>query len=216
MPPLAAILARPVLFEHEWLVIGGERTGSRFHVDPASTSAINVLLSGRKRWAFYRPSRSPPPGVRRRGDGSFEAPPAVWWFGAVLPSLPDCERPIELVQRPGEVVYVPRGWWHTVLNLEESVAYTRNIVSTGSAPATVSSLEAAGQPVAAAVLRILAEAAAGLPSPPGAMAAPPLRFMRRRRRVKLCVPLHGFRQVQDQVALSCRLCAIDQLASEIF
>ena len=26
--------------------------------------------------------------------------------------------PIECVVRPGEVVFVPRGWWHTVINVE--------------------------------------------------------------------------------------------------
>ena len=31
--------------------------------------------------------------------------------------------------RAGELLFVPRGWWHCVLNLEESVALTHNFVS---------------------------------------------------------------------------------------
>lgn len=32
-----------------WLIIGPERSGASWHVDPALTSAWNTLLSGRKR-----------------------------------------------------------------------------------------------------------------------------------------------------------------------
>jgi Cupin-like domain len=37
--------------------------------------------------------------------------------------------PLECTVRAGEVIFVPRGWWHAVLNLEESVAVTQNYVS---------------------------------------------------------------------------------------
>ena len=35
---------------------------------------------------------------------------------------------VEVVQEPGETIYVPMGWWHTVLNLEFSVAVTANFL----------------------------------------------------------------------------------------
>jgi hypothetical protein len=41
-------------------------------------------------------------------------------------------RPLEILQRPGEVVFVPHGYWHMVVNLEESVALTHNYVSTSN------------------------------------------------------------------------------------
>lgn len=33
---------------------------------------------------------------------------------------------MEAVQGPGEVVYVPQGYTHSVLNLRDNVAYTEN------------------------------------------------------------------------------------------
>ncbi len=58
----------------------------------------------------------------------------------VYPSLRVEERPLEIIQRPGEVIFVPGGWWHMVLNLEASVAVTQNFASEQSLGRVIQSL----------------------------------------------------------------------------
>lgn len=119
-----------------WVVIGPERSGSPWHVDPTGasllsiiliipitgTSAWNAVISGRKRWAFYPPGHTPP-GVYTDVKGKYQSPYPLEWFLYTLPNLPPELRPIEVVQEPGELIFVPHGWWHCVLNLEGEMVW---------------------------------------------------------------------------------------------
>lgn len=116
-----------------WLIMGPERSGASWHVDPALTSAWNTLLCGRKRWALYPPGRVPL-GVTvhvndEDGDVDIETPSSLQWWLDFYPLLADEDKPIECTQLPGETIYVPTGWWHCVLNLETTIAVTQNYVN---------------------------------------------------------------------------------------
>ncbi|GAB4861269.1 hypothetical protein Ancab_036430 [Ancistrocladus abbreviatus] len=116
-----------------WFIIGPERSGASWHVDPALTSAWNTLLCGRKRWALYPPGRVPL-GVtvhvnEEDGDVNVETPTSLQWWLDYYPLLPDEDKPIEFTQLPGETIFVPSGWWHCVLNLETTIAVTQNFVN---------------------------------------------------------------------------------------
>ncbi|XP_010273004.1 PREDICTED: F-box protein At1g78280 [Nelumbo nucifera] len=116
-----------------WLIIGPERSGASWHVDPALTSAWNTLLCGRKRWALYPPGRVPV-GVtvhvnEEDGDVNVETPSSLQWWLDIYPMLTDENKPIECTQLPGETIFVPSGWWHCVLNLETTIAVTQNFVN---------------------------------------------------------------------------------------
>jgi len=106
-----------------WLIVGPRGAGSTFHVDPNGTSAWNGVIRGAKKWVLYPPGVSPP-GVHASADGATVAAPAsvLEWFRTFYDpdasrSGPVGSRPLEGIARAGEIVFVPRGWWHCVLNL---------------------------------------------------------------------------------------------------
>ncbi|KAJ2904714.1 hypothetical protein MKZ38_007332 [Zalerion maritima] len=114
---------------HRWLIIGPKRSGSTFHKDPNATSAWNAVLQGAKYWIMFPPNVSVP-GVYVSEDSSEVTSPlsiAEWLleFHADARSIPEC---LEGICREGEILHVPSGWWHLVVNLENSIAITQNFV----------------------------------------------------------------------------------------
>jgi hypothetical protein len=118
--------------DHRWLIVGPERSGSTFHKDPNATSAWNAVIRGSKYWIMFPSSSSlpPPPGVYVSADQSEVTSPlsiAEWLLGfhTEARATPGCK---EGICGEGEVLHVPSGWYHLVLNLEPSIAVTQNFV----------------------------------------------------------------------------------------
>jgi len=118
--------------DDKWLIVGPARSGSTYHKDPNATSAWNAVLRGSKYWIMFpsTPSSPPPPGVYVSEDQSEVTSPlsiAEWLLGfhAEARKTPGC---VEGVCSEGEVLHVPSGWWHLVVNLDASIAITQNFV----------------------------------------------------------------------------------------
>ena len=105
-----------------WLLAGAARSGTPVHDHPL-TCAYVVLLSGCKLWAVL------PPGTDRSSlfptsGGDYDLSAADWFLRW------DCGPPPGariFVQKPREVVFVPAGWWHVVLNASDNVALSRSL-----------------------------------------------------------------------------------------
>ena len=130
---------------YRWLVIGGWRTGSSLHTDPYCSSAWNVSLYGRKRWIVfpgeYLHAGSSDSKLHRIlcGDkgwnGLYSPQPVLEWFMDEYLALVEYknrenshvfEHFYEFIQKPVDMVYIPKGWAHAVLNLDKTVAVTHN------------------------------------------------------------------------------------------
>ena len=126
--------------DFKWLVVGPERSGSIFHIDPNQTNAWNGLIRGRKKWIFYPPGVTPP-GVTTSNDGADVTEPistgewciAFWKYHEEARNHPNVsKRPLECILEAGELIFVPHNWWHMVINLEYAVAITHNYVSSSN------------------------------------------------------------------------------------
>eukprot|EP00466_Bigelowiella_natans_P001778 jgi/Bigna1/89801/estExt_fgenesh1_pg.C_550139 len=128
----------------EYVLLGGRGSGTGFHVDPFSLSAWSALATGCKHWAFYPPESVPPgvkivpPPAQEQVGGTekapmvtlrYHAPSSRFWFHSILPGLEEKDTPLYFEQMPGDIVFIPAGWWHCVMNAKPSLAYTQNVLT---------------------------------------------------------------------------------------
>jgi hypothetical protein len=137
-----ALLPADVRPSFRWLLIGHRRSGSSWHKDPNYTNAWNATITGTKKWLLLPPNVRPPGVFADRDEVEVTVPLSiVEWF---MQFYSECRKlkPIEVVTRPGDVLFVPRGWWHTALNFDYCVAITQNYAPSSSMLGVVDWLEA--------------------------------------------------------------------------
>jgi hypothetical protein len=125
----------PPLLDSAWVIVGGTRSFSGWHKDPNASHAWNACIQGQKKWLFFPPGH-PPPGVMPSRDGSNVTSPIslIEWFHAFYEEAVASGLAQGGVQQPGDIVFVPRGWWHAVLNMTPTLCITQNYVAPSNLP----------------------------------------------------------------------------------
>jgi hypothetical protein len=131
--------------DYRWLLIGPHGSGSPLHTDPHRSSAWNAVLSGCKRVTFY-PPHVVPPGVDEELIESeyYASDDCLDWYRNTLPTLKGDELPYETLVFPGDIVFIPSGWWHAVLNIGLTIAVTQNFCSTRTFPMVAADINEKG------------------------------------------------------------------------
>ena len=126
--------------DNAWLLVGPPGASSKWHVDPNATNAWNAIIVGEKKWVLLPPHLGPPPGVEMSSDGFAVRQPVTltdWLDGGFYSDLYDRFHGKGLVEatcRSGEIMFVPRGWWHCVRNTGNvsTIAITKNYAAESS------------------------------------------------------------------------------------
>ncbi|KIH58886.1 JmjC domain protein [Ancylostoma duodenale] len=125
---------------HRWITIGPARSGTNIHIDPLGTSAWNALIHGHKRWVFIHPDTPRELVQIPKAQRNVHPKEAITWFSTVYKRIlhgdwPFDKYPVyECRQNPGETLFVPCGWWHVVINEDNTVAVTQNFCSSVNLP----------------------------------------------------------------------------------
>ena len=133
--------------------MGPKRSGSAFHMDPNATHAWNATIVGKKRWIFYPPGVTPPGIFPSRDGDSVMMPISIgeWLLNYYHQHRRQQQQEqqqqqcpiLECTVEPGDVVFVPHGWWHAVINISDGihVAITHNYVSRSNLPTVLRFLD---------------------------------------------------------------------------
>ena len=92
--------------------LGGLGSGLPWHTHGETWIAA---VYGRKAWFVY------PPGSARSSQRGSPLHDANTWLERTWPTLAEEERPLHCVQQGGEIVYLPAGWAHLTVNLDEVI-----------------------------------------------------------------------------------------------
>ncbi|RCW23340.1 JmjC domain-containing hydroxylase [Ciceribacter lividus] len=103
----------PQIPRFAWAIIGPKSVPVNAHQDMFGTASWNLLYSGRKEWSFWAPDLHAIGGH----------PPFTTFE-----------------QCPGELVWIPENWWHSVRYRDASICFSKNLILRRSVDSVLQSM----------------------------------------------------------------------------
>mmetsp|Transcript_15273 Transcript_15273/g.43494 ORF Transcript_15273/g.43494 Transcript_15273/m.43494 type:complete len:382 (+) Transcript_15273:3233-4378(+) len=112
---------KPGSSDYRFVYIGpaGSRTG--VHTDVLHSNSWSAQLSGTKRWLLLPPEHA---HLVEDANGICNVD--------AFPDRVASELCREVVQRPGEIIFIPGGWYHAVENIDDSLSLNVNWIDSAS------------------------------------------------------------------------------------
>ncbi|MCF6522527.1 cupin-like domain-containing protein [Streptomyces sp. JJ36] len=107
-------------FPARGLFVCGRGGRTRLHVDPWASDACLCQVTGRKRFVMYAPGQGP---LLSDAEGvvDLDAPDETRF-----PRWKEAVPTLDEVLAPGDAIFIPSGWYHTAVALDDSVSLTWN------------------------------------------------------------------------------------------
>ncbi|KNC96130.1 uncharacterized protein SPPG_08517 [Spizellomyces punctatus DAOM BR117] len=108
--------------DYRFVYMGASGTCTPLHVDVFTSYSWSANLCGTKKWTFFPPSQAhffttfPGCSITDLRLISPETHPTYY----------TTTTPITVYQHPGELIFVPSGWWHQVENIGETISINHN------------------------------------------------------------------------------------------
>jgi hypothetical protein len=110
--------------DHETMKLSMGATGSGVPMH-SHNSSWNLLITGKKRWFFVPPAHWKDVRGKLNDLGTYDAKPTMDWLTDVAPELFIRGLVFEGIQYPGDVVFVPHGWYHATLNVGDTISVSQ-------------------------------------------------------------------------------------------
>lgn len=112
-------------FPYRGILVAAKGARTRLHRDPFCSDAVVSQFYGVKEILMYHPARADELRVRHQDGTSFGG-----FIDVRQPKITEvCVEPdYHGFIRPGEVIYIPHGWLHDVIVVEDSISITWNFV----------------------------------------------------------------------------------------
>ncbi|WP_148193917.1 cupin-like domain-containing protein [Pseudomonas syringae] len=118
------------------IFIGAAGSGTPLHVDLWLSHSWMLLVTGVKEWIIVSPS------VSKQFD--LEKKTRLKAFNENITASLEGVEYYRFLQYPGEIVYVPSGWWHAVTNVKDSIGVSFNFMDAFSLPDGFASTQSRG------------------------------------------------------------------------
>ncbi|XP_075211935.1 jumonji domain containing 4 [Lycorma delicatula] len=114
--------------DYRFVYMGPKGSWTPFHADVFSSFSWSANICGKKRWRLF------PPGEEnylrdRFGNLVYDVESEDLKNDVLYPEYNHTVRFCELIQKPGEAIFIPSGWHHQVWNLDDTISINHNWIN---------------------------------------------------------------------------------------
>eukprot|EP00929_Paragymnodinium_shiwhaense_P118909 TRINITY_DN907_c4_g1_i1.p1 TRINITY_DN907_c4_g1~~TRINITY_DN907_c4_g1_i1.p1 ORF type:complete len:556 (-),score=177.70 TRINITY_DN907_c4_g1_i1:156-1823(-) len=127
----AKFMTRQTRLDYQYFVLGPSGSGDKLHAENG-LPFYDVLIHGSRRWLLLKEDEMERVAQKAREALEFDKTSAYMFFEEKLPELKEefgLKNFVEANQKPGDLVYVPSGWFRVSLSLADSISYYQTLLS---------------------------------------------------------------------------------------